>query len=95
MLIDIDRLSEAPLNQDPFDHVIVPGFIRQDALESVHKDYPDVGKPGSYPVASVVCGPSFEQVLQDIQSPEMTAAIEEKFEIDLTDRPTMVTVRDR
>ncbi|MCK5275804.1 MAG: hypothetical protein KAR37_14225 [Alphaproteobacteria bacterium] len=48
MLIDVDRLREAPLNQDPFDHIIVPGFIRQDALESVHKDYPDVGKPGSY-----------------------------------------------
>jgi hypothetical protein len=95
MLIDIERLREAPLNQDPFDHIIVPSFVRRDALESVHKDYPDVGKPGSFPVASVECGPSFEQVLQEIQSPEMTAAIEEKFDIDLAGRPTMVTVRDR
>jgi SM-20-related protein len=95
MLIDIDRLRETPLNQDPFDHIIVPGFIRQEALESVHKDYPDVGKPGSFPVASVKSGPAFEQILREIQSPEMTAAIEEKFDIDLKGRPTMVTVRDR
>lgn len=95
MLIDIDRLRETPLNQDPFDHIIVPGFIRQEALESVHKDYPDVGKPGSFPVSSVASGPAFEEVLREIQSPEMTAAIEEKFGIDLKGRPTMVTVRDR
>ena len=95
MLIDLDRLRNAPLTQDPFDHIIVPGFIREEALESVHRDYPDVGKPGSFPVASVDCGPSFEQVLREIQSPEMTAAIEEKFGIELKGRPTMVTVRDR
>jgi hypothetical protein len=95
MLIDIDRLRETPLNQDPFDHIIVPGFIRQEALESVHKDYPDVGKPGSFPVSSVESGPVFEEVLREIQSPEMTAAVEKKFGIDLKGRPTMVTVRDR
>lgn len=95
MLIDIRRLREAPLHHDPFDHIAVPGFIRADALEALHKDYPDVGKPGSFPVSSVACGPLFEQVLQEIRSPEMTAAIEEKFGIDLAGRPTMVTVRDR
>lgn len=95
MQIDLDRLCETPLTQDPFDHVIVPGFIRAEALESLHRDYPDVGKPGSFPVSLVSCGPSFEQALAEIQSPEMTAAIEEKFGVDLAGRPTMVTVRDR
>ncbi len=95
MQIDLDRLRETPLSRDPFDHVAVPGFIREEALEPLHRDYPDVGKPGSFPVASVSCGPAFEQVLKEIQSPEMTAAIEEKFGIDLKGRPTMVTVRDR
>lgn len=95
MLIDIDRLCGTQLNQDPFDHIIVSGFIRQEALESVHKDYPDVGRPGSFPASSVKSGPTFAQVLREIQSPEMTAAIEEKFGIDLKGRPTMVTVRDR
>jgi hypothetical protein len=95
MLIDIDRLRDAPLNGDPFDHIVVPGFIRAESLEAVHRDYPDVGKPGSFPVSSVACGTSFEEVLKEIQSPEMTAAIEEKFNVDLAGRPTMVTVRDR
>lgn len=95
MLIDLDALKNATLSNDPFDHAIVPGFIRREALEDVHRDYPDVGKPGSFPVGSVACGPAFERILEEIQSPEMTAVVEEKFDIALAGRPTMVTVRDR
>lgn len=95
MLIDLDALKNAPLSNDPFDYAIVPGFVRREALEDVHRDYPDVGKPGSFPVGLVSYGPAFGQILEAIQSPEMTAVVEEKFGIELAGRPTMVTVRDR
>ncbi len=95
MLIDLDRLREAQVGGDPFDHLVVRGFIRPEALESLHQDYPDVGKPGSFAVGSVSFGPSFAQVLREIQSPEMSAVMGEKFGVDLNGRPTMVTVRDR
>jgi hypothetical protein len=95
MLIDLDLLRDAPLSNDPFDHFVVPGFIRREALEDLHRDYPDVGKPGSFPVDTVTFGPSFGQVLEDIQSPQMSAAVGEKLGVDLAGLPTMVTVRDR
>lgn len=95
MLIDIERLRAAPLNDRPFDHIVVPGFIREEAMESLHRDYPDVGKPGSFPISSVNAGTSFLQAMDEIRSPEMAAAMEEKFQVELQGRPTMVTVRDR
>ncbi|MDH3230959.1 MAG: 2OG-Fe(II) oxygenase [Alphaproteobacteria bacterium] len=95
MLIDLDLLRESPLSGDPFDHIVVPGFIRQTALEDLHRDYPDVGRPGSFPVDTVTFGPSFGQILKEIQSPAMSAAIEEKLGVELAGKPTMVTVRDR
>lgn len=95
MLIDLDRLRESPVSGDPYDHIVTTGFIRPEALEDVHRDYPDIGKAGSFPVGSVTSGPVFEQVLAEIQSPEMTAAVAGKFGVDLADKPTMVTVRDR
>lgn len=95
MLVDLDALKNAPVRNDPFDHAIVTGFIRSEALDEIHRDYPDVGKPGSFPVNTVRCGPAFERVLAEIQSPEMTRIVGEKFDIDLSGRPTMVTVRDR
>lgn len=95
MLVDLDALKRAPLSNDPFDHAIVTGFVRDEAIERIHHDYPDVGKPGSFPVGTVAYGPAFKQILDEIQSPEMTRIVEEKLDIDLSGRPTMVTVRDR
>ncbi len=95
MLIDIDAFRATPIATDPFDHAIVPGFVRREALEQLHADYPDVGRPGSFPVGTVTYGASFARVLEEIQSDAMATAIEEKFGLALRGRPTMVTVRDR
>ncbi len=95
MLIDLDAFRNTPISSDPFDHAIVQGFVRPEALEAVHRDYPDVGKPGSFAVDTVSFGPAFARILEQIQSPEMTRIVGEKFGIDLTGKPTMVTVRDR
>ncbi|MGE4219135.1 MAG: 2OG-Fe(II) oxygenase [Alphaproteobacteria bacterium] len=52
-----------------------------------------MSRPGSFPSETLQFGAAFAALLEQIQGPEMTAAIAEKFAIDLTDRPTMVTVR--
>ena len=91
--IDVEALRKAELKKEPFDWVMVPGFIKADSLEAVNHDYPKLDKPGSFPTSELEFGPEFEQLLQDIQGPEITKAFEEKFDIDLTNRPTMITVR--
>ena len=50
---------------------------------------------GSYPVSVTQFGPAFAALLDDLRSPEMRAAVEGKFGIDLHDRPVMITVRGR
>ncbi|HYE50060.1 MAG TPA: 2OG-Fe(II) oxygenase [Azospirillaceae bacterium] len=91
--IDLDAFRATPLASDPFDHLIVPGFVRAEVREAVHRDFPAISKPGSFPVRELSFGPVFRRLLEDIQGPEMTAAFQEKFGMDLTGRPTMVTVR--
>jgi len=49
--------------------------------------------PGSLPLPSLTYGPVFDQFMNEIRGPEMTAIIAEKFNIDLSDRPTTITVR--
>ncbi|WP_114394682.1 2OG-Fe(II) oxygenase [Oleisolibacter albus] len=92
-LIDLERFRATALVADPFDHLVVPGFIRAEARDAIHRDYPQVDKPGSHPLPELRYGPVFQQLMQQIQGPEMTAAFEEKFGIDLSAHPTMVTVR--
>jgi SM-20-related protein len=92
-LFDLDAFRTAQLHREPFDHLIVPGFVRSEALDAIHADYPLIDSPGSFPVQVLSFGPIFRKVLQTIQGPEIRHLFEEKFHLDLTGRPTMVTVR--
>jgi len=91
--LDYDRLRHTQLTTRPFSFVIVPGFVKAEALAAIHADYPKIRKPGSFPMATVRSGPAFKSVVAELEGPEMRRAIEEKFGLDLSDRPTMLTVR--
>jgi hypothetical protein len=90
---DLDRLNAAPLSKDPYDHILVPGFIRKEKLAAIHRDYPQVDKPGSVPVGIYPQGPTFDAFLKELRGDEIRSAFERKFDIDLSGRPTMFTVR--
>ena len=91
--LDFDRLRRTQLTTQPFSFVIVPGFVKAEALAAIHADYPKIEKPGSFPLSTVKPGPAFSAVIAELEGPEMRHAIEEKFGLDLSERPTMVTVR--
>jgi len=55
--------------------------------------FPAIEGHGSYPAAGLRYGPAFAALLGELEDAPMRRAIEEKFAIDLADRPTMITVR--
>jgi SM-20-related protein len=91
--IDLEALRAMPVTQDPFPYMIVPNFVRADVMEKIEADYPDVKIPGSLPLPSLTYGEKFRQFMEDIQGPEMTSIMEQKFGMELKSRPTTVTVR--
>jgi SM-20-related protein len=91
--LDFDALERTPLQRDPFDFVVVPDFIRAEKFAEVIADYPTVPGPGSHPPAELNIRGRFEELMQELQGPKFRAAIEGKFGIDLSGRPTMYTVR--
>ena len=94
-VLDLAALRSTPLNHEPFPYLIVPGFVRSEALAAVHADYPRIDGPGSFPLSEVKGGPAFLALVEALRGPEARAAFEEKFRLDLKRRPTMVTVRGR
>jgi len=93
--LDIDALRAAPLARDPYDHVIVPGFVQGEALQPLVRDYPRIDRAGSFPVAELQYGPAFGALLDELDGAALRVAIEQKFSLDLAGRPTLVTVRGR
>ena len=94
-LLDLDRLRAAPLCRDPFDFVVVEDFVDRDELSLLVGDFPAVPGHGSFPVESLACGPVFSRLVAALTGPGLRCAVEEKFDLDLGSRPTMVTVRGK
>ena len=91
--LDLAAIDSATPRHDPFDYVIVPGVISGDVLPAIHADFPKIDKPGSYPVSQISCGPRFDALLGELRSAPFAERVGAKLGIDLTGRPTMITVR--
>jgi hypothetical protein len=91
--LDLDAFRSVPLTTIPFQHLIVPGFVRSDACAKINTDYPKIAERGSFPVAQLSYGSAFGEFLAELESDEFRHAFEEKFGLDLSGRPTTTTVR--
>jgi len=94
-MIDIAAFRSTHLSIDPFDHVIVPGFVRAAAFERIINDYPVIKDRGSFALDTLSYGPAFRQLLDELQGDAFRTAVAEKFSVDLEGKPTMITVRGR
>jgi len=92
-MLDLAALAARPLQHDPFDFLIVPAFIKAEALAGINRDFPPMAGPGNFPLEELHYGPGFQAMLDELQGPEFAQQITAKFNIDLTDCPTMITVR--
>jgi SM-20-related protein len=93
--LDLDGLKAAPLTREPFQHLVVPGFVRPEVCAEINRDYPKIAEPGSFPVAQLAYGPNFRRFLDEMATDEFRKAFEDKFGLDLEGRPHTITVRGR
>ncbi len=91
--IDLDSFGAASLRHDPYDHVIVPEFLKADAIAPIDADYPSLEKPGSFALDGLEFGPAFAALIGELQGTGMRHAVAGKFGVDLDLRPSMITVR--
>lgn len=94
-LLDLAALDAASVHRQPFEHLLVRNFVPAAALAAVEADFPEIEAPGSLPPEELRFGPIFKQLLEELESGPMREAIARKLEIDLSRRPTTLTVRGR
>ncbi|HVP31696.1 MAG TPA: 2OG-Fe(II) oxygenase [Myxococcota bacterium] len=93
-IFDYDAFAAAPLRREPYDHLVVPGFVRREAIAAIARDYPRIDDAGSHPIEQVPCGPAFEAFWKEIQGDEFRRHFERKFGLELAGHPMMATVRE-
>jgi hypothetical protein len=94
-LINLEAFRAAPLATEPFQYSLCPDFLNPDEAQAIRRDFPEIAHAGLYPVEATSPGPKFQELIRELTSPRVTAAFSEKFGVDLTNRPTMVTLRGR
>jgi hypothetical protein len=93
MRLKLEEFRREPLVRDPFEYMILNNFVDKDALDGARVSYPEVPGPGSHPPGALNIEGAFQDLMDELQGPAFQAAVEEKFDIDLSSRPTMYTVR--
>ncbi|MGB0577595.1 MAG: 2OG-Fe(II) oxygenase [Alphaproteobacteria bacterium] len=91
--IDLDSFDATPLEKDPYEFLIVPAFIKPEAIPEIDQAYPRIAKAGSFPLEELEFGKAFAAFLSELEGPEMRRAFEKKFGMNLEGRPTMITAR--
>jgi len=93
LALNLQKFRDTELKTDPYKYLVVTDFVEQDALNAARDSYPEVPGPGSHPPAGLKIGGAFQALVDELRGDAFEKAVEEKFDIDLTDRPTMYTVR--
>lgn len=92
-ILDLARFEQVELVQNPFEYMILSGFLKQEKIAAVARDFPAIKQAGSFPIGTLKCGPAFNELIQQLEGETFRHAVERKFNVDLTGRPTMITVR--
>jgi len=92
-LLNLAAFDNTPLQHDPFDFLIAEGVMSDETLDEVNRDYPAIDIPANLKPEDLEYGPSFKQLLDEVDSEEFQAAVESKFGVDLANTTKTVTVR--
>ena len=92
-LINLDALRTTQLQPDPFDYLVVPGFIDVDALARINRDYPAIDTAANHVLENLTYGSAFESLMEELRGPSFATLLGEKFDMELVELPTTVTVR--
>jgi len=92
-IINLDAVRETPLQDNPFPYVVVNDFLRARFAGDICQDFPEIKSRGSYPLQELKYGAAFQQLIEELRSPALKSVIADKFQMDLDDRFTLITVR--
>ncbi len=94
-LLDLQALAATPLETEPYEHLVVEGFVPKANMEAVLAGYPEIEAPGSFPLDTLKYDGVFADLIAELDGEGFRKLVEEKFAVDLTGKPTMFTARGR
>jgi SM-20-related protein len=93
-MLDLDNLRGAETQSDPFQFLVVPGFLKAEAQDAAIADFPVLPEPRNHKLAELEFGPAFARLLEDLGGSAWVTLLGEKLGVpDLSSLPCNITVR--
>jgi SM-20-related protein len=92
-MLNLSRLEAATVNAEPFEYLIVDDILHADCKTAISEDFPPIDRCGSFPLSTLQPKPAILQLVDELLGKDFESAVGKKFSMDLSQYPTMVTVR--
>ena len=93
-MLNFELIKKAEINSDfyPF-FTIQDVFLNEEDHKKIATDFPNINEGGSFPSNSVSYGESIQSLIDDLEGDQMRTILENKFQVDLKDKPVVSTFR--
>jgi hypothetical protein len=92
-ILDFDGLRGAAVANDPFTHILLPRFVKPEALGEVVAALPAMRGRGSFPIGALKLGAAARGLVDGLEGAEFRSIVAEKFGLALDGAPLMTTLR--
>ncbi len=94
-VLNVDAVRQAQRSHEPYDWFLGSGILKQEAIDELKRDFPDITKPGYLTVDEVQLKGKFKTLIEELESDEFSAELSKTFGIDLTQFPRLTTIMKR
>lgn len=91
--LNLDKLRQANVEREPYDYLIIEGFLSPDSVSRINATYPKIEQGGSYPIESLDQNMTIKEVIDELDGPDFETLVSEKFDVALHGRPKMYSLR--
>jgi hypothetical protein len=92
-ILNLEAVKKAHLRSEPFPYMIIDNILSPTYLSQVIETFPEIKKRGSFPLSALSYQGAFKTLIEELQQPALKNLISKRFDLDLQDKPTMITVR--
>lgn len=92
-IINFDAIESKDVGSRPYPYFGLEGALNTSHQDSLISDFPAIPKGGSFPLDSIEVKGSLKSLADEIKSDQFRNIIGNKFDVDLSDKPVVITAR--
>jgi SM-20-related protein len=82
-VLNLGAIDVADFSREPYPHFLGEGFLKDEAIQDLRRDFPAITKPGYLTVGDVDLKGRFRDLIDELEGPELTEVLSRRFGLDL------------